>query len=79
MLDISAGGAGILAPANPQRGTQFTLRVGLPKRPMGSTLIEVPVEVTHSIFSSSENGFKIGLRFTRLEPSAASAILQFFA
>jgi len=77
MLDVSAGGAGILAPANPQKGTQFTLRVGIPKRPTGNTTVEVQVEVTHSIFSAAENGFKIGLRFVRLDPATATAILQF--
>lgn len=77
MLDISAGGAGILAPANPQKGTQFVLRVAIPKRPTGNTPCDLPVEVTHSIFSSVENGFKIGLRFTRLDATSAGAIVQF--
>lgn len=77
MFDISAGGACIIAAANPRPGTQFVLQMNLPTRPRGSVPIQTQVEVTHSIFSSGENGFKVGLRFTNLDMIAATAILQF--
>lgn len=76
-FDISAGGLGIVAAINPKAGSTFNIRLNLVLTSTGSTTIEAPVEVTHSVFGSVEQGFKIGLRFLKLESSAISAIALF--
>lgn len=77
MLDISAGGAGFVAAANPTAGTQFQLQFALPTRANTLTTIRTKVEVMHSIYSGAEHGFKVGVRFVHLELSAATAVVQF--
>ena len=76
-LDISEGGAAIVAAANPKSGTVFQIRMAIPRKAKDSIPIEAEVQVMHSIFVNSEQGFRIGLRFVRIEPAAAAAITQF--
>ena len=76
-FDISAGGLGIIAALNPQAGATFSIRMKLVAGSTSSTLIEAPVMVTHSIFGAAEQGFKIGLRFLKLDPEARAVIMQY--
>lgn len=76
-VDISAGGMGIIASVNPQAGVTCLLRLALPLKPHGSTVIDVQAKITNSVFGNSENGFKVGLQFTNLSESATSAIDKF--
>jgi c-di-GMP-binding flagellar brake protein YcgR len=78
-LDISLGGMGIVANANPRQGTRFSIRVALPVRPTGQYLFEAGVEVAHSILARDEGAFKVGLRFVSLDPRGESAIRHFIA
>jgi len=76
-IDLSAGGMSIVASANPKSGTVLNIRFSVPLRTGGHTLFEAKARVIHTVFSSVESGFKIGLSFTVLPPVAASAVLQF--
>lgn len=76
-LDIAPRGMDIVAPANPRPGTTFTIKCTIPARPKGRTTIEVKAKVTHSVFCSTENGFKIGLTFVDPPPTTALAIRQY--
>ena len=76
-LDISAGGVAAVAQSNLKEGSVFRINLPLPLRPQGTIALEADVEVMHSIFSNQEDGFKLGLRFTKLEQKASSAIMAF--
>jgi c-di-GMP-binding flagellar brake protein YcgR len=76
-LDLSATGMSIVASANPKPGTVLNIRLSIPVRTGGNTPFEAKARVVHSVFSSAESGFKIGLSFTELSAVAASAILKF--
>lgn len=76
-LDIAQRGMDIVAAANPRPGTTFTIKCAIPVRPKGRTTIEVQAKVTHSVFCSTENGFKIGLTFVDPSSTASSAIRQY--
>lgn len=78
-LDISLGGIGILAPANPRPGTRLSIRVSLPARPAGLYVFDAGVEVAHSILGRDEGAFKVGLRFVSLDSRGQSAIRHFIA
>lgn len=78
-FDISIGGVGVLAPAAARVGTRLAIRVTLPMRPSGQTTFDAIVTVAHSMLSGREEGFKVGLTFTTLEPRAESAIRQYIA
>lgn len=76
-VDISATGLGIVAAANPSVGTTFAIRFALPLKGKTPAVHEASARVVHSVFSSDEDGFKIGLLFTQLTPSCAAAIVQY--
>lgn len=76
-VDISAGGMAVVAAANPQPGTTFTIRVPLSFPHEGVVVVETRAQVMHSVLASDEQGFKIGLRFVSLEAAAASTILRY--
>jgi c-di-GMP-binding flagellar brake protein YcgR len=77
ILDISAGGAGLVAAANPTAGTRFQLQFMLPTRGNAMTTIRTQVEVMHSIYSGAEHGFKVGVRFVQLDLADAAAVVLF--
>lgn len=76
-LDISPGGLAIVASANPRPGTTCAVALALPVKPRGAVPLELRAKVVHSVFASSEGGFKIGLSFTELPANAAQAIVTF--
>ena len=71
------GGMGIVTSVNLDVATACTIKVGIPVKPRGYSAIEVQSRITHCVLSSREDGFVIGLQFTRLTRDAASAILAF--
>ena len=78
-LDMSLGGMGIVAQANPRPGTLMAIRFMLPLKPSGYFTFEAKAKVAHSVYSASEQGFKISLSFIDLAPEAAAAAQRFVA
>jgi c-di-GMP-binding flagellar brake protein YcgR len=76
-VDISATGMGIVASANPKPGTVLDIRFSIPFPPNGQLPFESKARVVHSVFSSNESGFKIGLTFIDLPPNSAAAALRY--
>lgn len=76
-IDVSPGGMGIVAQANPPSGLGVVIRFTLPMRPAGRAPVEAKARVVHSVYSSAEGGFKIGLSFVDLPADSAAAILRF--
>lgn len=76
-LDLAAGGMGIVAQANPRPGTLMMIRFQLPIKPVGYTPVEARAKVVHSVYSASEQGFKIGLAFIELRPDVAAAVQRY--
>lgn len=76
-LDMSLGGMGIVAQANPRPGTLMAIRFMLPLKPSGYVPFEAKAKVAHSVYSASEQGFKIGLSFIDLAPDAAAAAQRY--
>jgi c-di-GMP-binding flagellar brake protein YcgR len=70
--DISVGGIGLVAAANPPAGLVAELRLPLPQRGGGLQVFSVKVRVQHSVFSARENGFRIGMAF--VQPSDALVV-----
>lgn len=75
-LDISSGGLAIVAAANPRPGVQFLIRFPLAQKNGPHALFEARVRVVHSVFSSAEGGFKLGLSFVELPPASAILLIQ---
>jgi c-di-GMP-binding flagellar brake protein YcgR len=78
-LDISAGGMGVVATINPEGGVRCTIGLAAPAQPRGPIAVEIAAVVVHSIFSSREDGFKVGLQFEELTEAAADAINRYLA
>lgn len=78
-LDMSVGGMGIVAQANPRPGTLMAIRFMLPIKPTGYHPFEAKAKVAHSVYSASEQGFKIGLSFVDIAPEAAAAAQRFIS
>ncbi len=76
-LDLATGGMGIVAQANPRPGTLLVIRFQLPIKPVGCAPVEARAKVVHSVYSASEQGFKIGLAFIELRPDMAAAVLRY--
>lgn len=76
-LDISSTGMAIVAPANPPVGMACGIRLMLPLRDAKVVQIEPRVKVMQSLWSASDNGFKVGLRFQALTPEQTRALRDF--
>ena len=66
--DISLSGIGLLASANPPMGLRVGLRLKLANPRSASappTLFELQAVVRHSVFSSSEGAYRIGMQFVQ--------------
>lgn len=78
LTDISEGGMGVIAAANPPAGLQMDLEFPLPIKALGKVRpVRVKVKVMHSVCSAEVDGFKVGLSFVGLDPTTASAIKDF--
>ena len=76
MLDVSIAGVSIAAAANAPPNASCGVRFSVPSG-LESVQIETQVTVNHSVFSRTEDGFRIGLQFKRLTDSQANAIKKF--
>ena len=76
-IDISTGGMGIIASANPPIGMACGLRVALPGGTAGTVTLELRVKVRQSMFSAKDDGFKVGLGFVDLNPAHERSIRQY--
>lgn len=77
LLDVSAGGVGVLASANPPLRARLSVRFSVPVTPTGAAIVEAQVEVARSVLSGTHGGFVVGLQFTSISPQASRAIIQF--
>lgn len=77
-LDIGLGGMAIVASANPKPGVTFNIRLSVP---LGheAEAFEAKVRVVHSIFSSAESGFKIGLKFVQASQESIAVTTKYIA
>lgn len=75
-MDISVGGMAIVAAVNPPPGMTFELEFDLL---IGSRVVTIraKAQVMHSVLSSAESGFRIGLSFLSIDPASVSAIEQY--
>lgn len=76
-VDISAGGMAIVTTVQPPRGLNCTVLLSLPQTGREPVPLALPVTVAHSIFSSGEEGVKVGLSFNALPPEAAALVQRF--
>ena len=76
-VDVSINGMAIVAPANPKPGVVFYIRFKVPLKNKGYENFESKARVVHSIYSSSESGFKIGLNFIQLPQNFATLLEKF--
>jgi c-di-GMP-binding flagellar brake protein YcgR len=77
--DISVGGIGLVAAANAPLGLEVQLRIPLPFGASGTQHFEVRARVQHSVFSSRDDGFRIGMVFLRPSDRLVVAIGDFLA
>jgi c-di-GMP-binding flagellar brake protein YcgR len=75
--DISKGGLGAIADVNLLPGTSCMVRLSLPLHPQDKTVLNIQVQVAHSVFSHAEKGFKVGFQFIDLPPLETEVIAQF--
>jgi len=76
-LDVSVGGMAIVAQANPPPGVVLSIRFMMPLKPSGYAPFEARARVVHSVFSSAESGFKVGLSFIDLPADAVAAVNRY--
>ncbi len=77
IVDISLGGMAVIAPFNPPHASLCVVRFALRNSSETNTTLLIRSAVTHSIFSSREDGFKVGLVFRSLSDDAQSVLRQF--
>jgi hypothetical protein len=77
-LNVSTTGMAIATDGPMAPGTSFALRCYVPVNGARMELV-TQVRVVHSVFSSSEGGFVIGLLFSGQSPEAASLVAAVLA
>jgi len=75
-MDISASGLGVISSVNHAVSTNGLIRLPLKLKPNRLLTFDVHVEVMHCIYSSKEDGFKVGLRFTHVPLDFAGAVIE---
>ncbi|MCZ8236112.1 MAG: PilZ domain-containing protein [Inhella sp.] len=73
-IDISRGGLGFVAAANPPANLVMTVRLTLPMPGARWVPIEVTGKVVYSVLSGRHDGFSIGLAFTSASTQTIEAI-----
>jgi c-di-GMP-binding flagellar brake protein YcgR len=76
-FDLSVGGVGIIVPTNPPHLATCVIRLSIPVNGAARKSFEAKTQVVHSLLSSSERGFKVGLRFMGLDAAMATAIIRY--
>lgn len=75
-LDVSVSGMAIVAAVNPPPGMSFDIEFELLVGGRGAT-VRAKAQVMHSVLSSADSGFRIGLNFLSIEPASVTAIEQY--
>jgi c-di-GMP-binding flagellar brake protein YcgR len=75
-LDISVGGIALVAAFNPPVGCLCLVRFTLPGRE-GPFTVETSGGVARSVFSSTDDGFRVGLYFDPLSDEATRALQRY--
>jgi c-di-GMP-binding flagellar brake protein YcgR len=76
-LDLNAGGIGLVAEFNPNRGEACRVLLASPSQPRGAAAIEIDATVVHSILNSREGAFTVGLRFATLSAEQSRVVAQY--
>lgn len=76
-LDLSVSGLGLVSPVNPPVGTRCQVRFSVPTREHGPMSIDAFAVVARSIFSSADDGFRVGLMFENLAADAKREVQRF--
>jgi c-di-GMP-binding flagellar brake protein YcgR len=76
-LDISSGGMGIVAPANPPIGMACGIRFQVPGPNAAPVVVQTRVKVMQSTWSTADDGFKVGLQFQELSPAHQKLIRDY--
>jgi c-di-GMP-binding flagellar brake protein YcgR len=80
LLDVSEGGAGIVAEAAAPVGVRFRLAFQMPARTaMPTTRIELQARVVSNILSRDHAGYRIGLQFVDLDQAQHQQIRGYVA
>jgi hypothetical protein len=73
-IDIGEGGAAVVCDLNIPLDYPLTIQLALPANPKGSAPFKTEAVVANCILASRDGGFRIGLSFRQLEPSAKAAL-----
>ena len=76
-VNLSAGGVALIAPENLPIGTACEIRLELPTKEAGKFTLYLGVLVMNTVFSSREDGFKTGLKFTHPNAEQLARIAAF--
>jgi hypothetical protein len=76
-INISRGGLGLVAAANPPANAVVSVRFALPMPGARPVPIEVSARVIYSVLSRRHDDFTIGLRFLSPSPQVLDAIEAF--
>lgn len=72
-LEINPSGIALAVAANPPVGMLLELDLSIPVRG-GPARVHAKGQVTHSVLSSAEGGFRVGVKFVALDEAARNAI-----
>jgi c-di-GMP-binding flagellar brake protein YcgR len=78
-FDLSPGGVGIVSPGHAKTGLRVAVSFNLPVKGGGQRPVKAEAEVMYTVFSSSDDGIRIGARFVSLDAAAQQAISDFLA
>lgn len=73
-MDIGEGGAAVVCDLNLPLDYPLTIRLTLPANPKGNAPFEASAVVANCILAGRDGGFRVGLSFRQLEPSAKAAL-----
>jgi hypothetical protein len=78
-FDIGPDGIGFIAPGHAATGTRFAVRLALPQKGGVATPVLAEVEVVYAVFSRSDDGIRIGTRFSQIDAAAQQAVNAYLA
>lgn len=79
LFDISEGGVCVISQMNLRNGLSCRLSTSILLAPPTPTLLKHKVEIRYNVYSYSDGGFRIGLRFDELDNTVAEAIRKYIS
>ena len=76
-VNVSAGGAALIAPENLPIETGCEIRLDLPTTSAAKLTLYMKAVVVNTVFSSREDGFKTGLKFTHATAEQLARLNEF--